>query len=92
MSHHHHHEDHHHHHSNDKPSSRTLTTEEKLATLLDHWVQHNHDHAKTYRDWGSRAQAEKLDEVAHLLEEAARMTDKISAVFNTAADALKSKS
>ena len=36
------------------------------------------------------AKSKNLDEVAHLLEKAARMTEEISKVFNTAAGSLKS--
>lgn len=83
----------HHHHKDvtHQASSDTLSLEEKLTKLLDHWVHHNHDHAKTYRDWSSQAKAIDLNEVARLLEEAALLTDKISAKFDTAANLLKSK-
>ena len=89
MSHHHHHHGDHHHSSDHQESSDTLSLEEKLTKLLDHWIQHNDDHAKNYRDWGSKAKAKELDEVARLLEEAAQMTEKISEVFSAAATTLK---
>jgi hypothetical protein len=91
MSHHCHHHGDRHNSCNRQESSDTLSLEEKLSKLLDHWVHHNDDHALNYRDWGSKAKVKGLDEVARLLEEAAQMTEKVSEVFNTAAATLKSK-
>lgn len=90
MSHHHHHHHHEHHHAEDQNKTESMSLEEKLAKLLDHWIGHNGDHAQTYRDWGDRAKNENLDDVARLLEEAAGMTEKISDIFNAAAESLKS--
>jgi hypothetical protein len=69
--------------------SDSLSLEEKLSKLFDHWIQHNDDHAKTYRAWGSKAKHQKLDEIARLLEEAAQITEKINTVLSTAAANLK---
>ena len=90
MSHHRHHHGDHHHSCNHQESSDTLSLEEKLSKLLDHWVQHNDDHAVNYRNWGSKAKVKGLDEVARLLEEAAQMTEKTGEVFKAAAATLKS--
>jgi hypothetical protein len=75
--------------STHQTSSDTLSLEEKLSKLFDHWIQHNDDHAKTYRAWGSKAKHQKLDEIACLLEEAAQITEKINTVLSTAATNLK---
>ncbi|MGD9210603.1 MAG: hypothetical protein PVI90_07495 [Desulfobacteraceae bacterium] len=88
---HHHHSNEHHHHHHHSPPSSTLSLEEKLSKLLDHWVHHNDDHAENYRDWGAQAKTAQHDEVARLLEEAAQMTEKISEKFAEAADKLKSQ-
>ena len=88
-----HHDKNHHHHHEVQPqsSSKTLSPEEKLAKLLDHWVRHNEDHAQTYRDWGGQAKEIKLEKVAQLLEEAAQMTEQISERFIDAAAILKTQ-
>ena len=86
MSHHHHH--HHHDHGSDHQDATpagTLSFEEKMSRLLEHWVGHNDDHAQNYRDWAAQAKDNQLTEVAGLLEEAARMTDEISEKFKAAA-------
>lgn len=67
MSHHHH--DHHH-------TEEEMPFSEKIEKLLQHWIKHNVDHAKTYRDWKVKAEHEHLIKIAGILEEAAStMTD-----------------
>ncbi len=90
MSHHHDHERKHHHehshkHEHDHGTPGSLSFNEKMVKLLDHWVRHNDDHASNYRDWAAKAKAENLPETAALLEEAADMTRQISEKFETAA-------
>ena len=67
--------DHHHHHHEDAPA--TLSFEEKMIKLLDHWTKHNADHAASYRDWAARAGENGMAQVASLLADAAAMTDSI---------------
>ncbi len=62
-----------------------MSISEKLRKLLDHWIQHNDDHAANYRDWAARARAEGLDETAALLEQAAELTQATSEKFAAAA-------
>ncbi len=86
MTHHHHdHDDHDHH--DETPS--TLSFEEKMVKLLDHWVKHNQDHAASYRDWAAKAEAGGMGQVASLLEDAAAMTHKISEKFEEAAQLIQ---
>lgn len=82
MTHHHNH-DHDHHHDHDIQS--TLSFGEKMIKLLEHWIKHNNDHARTYRDWGRKAKEEGLSETASLLKEVAEMTDRITKKFEEAA-------
>ena len=93
MSHHHEHEhshtqehqhEHGHTHAHDHGTPGTLSFPEKMAKLLDHWIQHNNDHASDYRSWAAKATAENLPEAAALLEEAADMTRQISEKFEAA--------
>lgn len=76
----------HHHHHHDAES--TLTFEEKLDKLLDHWIKHNVDHAATYRDWKSKIESAGLETVAQHLEKAATMTEEMNSVFEAAKAAL----
>jgi hypothetical protein len=61
-----------------------LSLEAKLDRLLTHWIDHNGDHANTYRDWAAQAEAHNLTEVAERLAKAADLTDEISRQFEAA--------
>ncbi len=89
--HHHHDHDHDHDHDHHHEIQSSLSFEEKLVKILEHWVRHNDDHAETYRNWAQRANAEKLSEVSELLEAAADMTAAISKKFEAAANLVKNK-
>ena len=52
-----------------------LSLEAKLDRLLSHWIDHNADHAKTYRDWAAQADAHDLAEVGLRLQKAAELTE-----------------
>ena len=76
---------HHHHHNHDHEIVSTLSFDEKMIKLLEHWVKHNDDHAETYRDWAKKAKEKNMDEAGSLLEDAAEMTLEISKKFEEAA-------
>lgn len=78
MTHHHDH-DHHHHHG-----TTEMTFEEKLSKLLEHWCQHNADHAKTYNQWAEKVKQNHMGSVAALIEEAAEMNLEINKKFEQA--------
>ncbi|QTA92129.1 hypothetical protein [Desulfonema magnum] len=95
MSHHHdhdhhdhHHHDHHHHHHEHQSE---LSFEEKMTKLLEHWVNHNDDHAQNYRDWAEKANENNMAKVSDLLKDAADMTLEISKKFEQATEIMKSK-
>jgi hypothetical protein len=67
-----------------------MSTKEKLAKLLDHWMQHSEEHAKSYELWAQRAASEGLSEVAALLEKAAGKTRAADEDFKAAVKALAS--
>lgn len=74
-----HHHDHHHHHA-----ASELSFDEKMMKLLEHWVKHNDDHAKSYREWAVKASDSGFEEAGGLLQEAAELTMKISEKFKEA--------
>jgi len=76
---------HHHHHDHDHEIVSTLSFDENMIKLLEHWVKHNDDHAETYRDWAKKAKEKNMDEAGSLLEDAAEMTLEISKKFEEAA-------
>ncbi len=83
MSHHHHdRDDHQHPHEHGRPAE--LSFDEKLVKLLEHWIRHNRDHAKTYSDWAGKAAVESKGEVSVLLSEAVSLTLDLNRRFEKA--------
>ncbi len=58
---------HHHHHSRAEHTQSTLPEKEKLKKVVDHWIQHNIEHARSYTDWAQRADQLGQKEVAEIL-------------------------
>ena len=88
MTHHHHNHDHHRHSHDESPE---MSMEEKLAKLLEHWMQHGEEHAKTYELWAERAKSHGISQVDFLLEKAAEKTRAIDEDFKAALATLKKK-
>lgn len=72
------------HHHHDHEIHSTLSFDEKMVKLLKHWIKHNDDHARTYRDWAQKAKEKKKSKAALMLEDAAEMTLSISKKFELA--------
>ena len=49
---------------------------ERLKVLLKHWVQHNTEHAREFRDWANRAQSLGQAAVAENIMQAAEQVDR----------------
>ena len=73
---------HHHHHGHETKSA--LSFDEKMIKLLEHWIKHNEDHARTYRDWAQKAKEKNKNDAAQLLEDAAEMTLLVNKKFESA--------
>ncbi len=73
---------HHHHHEHEIKSD--LSFQEKMVTLLEHWIKHNAEHADNYQNWALKAKDAKMEEVSSLLEDAASLTLDISTKFKKA--------
>jgi rubrerythrin len=56
----------------------------KLAKLLQYWIKHNEEHARTYLEWSNKADSEGLRDVAGLLQEASEKTMSINEFFEKA--------
>lgn len=85
-----HHHDHDHDHAHAHGHSHAheggaLSFEDKMEKLLDHWIQHNADHAATYREWAARAEENGNGPLAEKLNEAARASLSINETFESAA-------
>ncbi len=57
---------------------------QKLKHLIEHWKEHNEEHAQTYLEWSKRADAAGKGEVAALLRELAEETLKMTTLFEKA--------
>ena len=78
-----------HHHDHSHETDPELPFAEKLGKILEHWLKHNEDHAKTYRAWAGRARENGMTSAADHLEAAARKTLEIGNTFQAARDAVK---
>ena len=71
---HHSHEKHHEEHPHDhEPAKKAdeLPEKDKLRKMVEHWISHNEDHARSYRLWASRARDAGYLEPGGILEEVA---------------------
>ena len=68
----------------------SLTFDEKLVKLLEHWIKHNLDHADNYNKWAKDVKENNIDgTVSELLKEAADLTLAINDKFTEAINRLK---
>ena len=74
------------HHTHD--ASHEMSIEEKISTLLNHWIDHNNSHMETYRSWAQKAEEASLAEVAVLLKETAEASGTITKKLETALKAI----
>ena len=52
-------------------STGALSDRDKIVKMVEHWIHHNGEHERSYRDWAVRAKKIGLDEVDLLLQKAA---------------------
>ncbi len=56
---------------------------EKLRTLLHHWMEHNDEHARTYRDWAEKTSPIN-GELSGVLNQLYLETKKLKGLFEDA--------
>lgn len=56
----------------------------KLQHLLEHWAEHNIEHARTYLDWSKKAKALGKSELSAILGQIADETEKLDGLFKKA--------
>ncbi|MBI5026088.1 MAG: ABC transporter ATP-binding protein [Nitrospirae bacterium] len=69
-----------------------MTDLEKLKKLLEHWMQHNTEHAKTYTEWAGKAEAMGENELAKTLKEIADETARMEKLFQKAKKVMNHRS
>ena len=65
-----HHETHKHGHEPEK-SEDAVPEIVKLRKMVEHWISHNEEHARSYRLWAGRAREAGCEEPGRILEEIA---------------------
>ncbi|MDP2278294.1 MAG: ABC transporter ATP-binding protein [Nitrospirota bacterium] len=66
-----------------------MTELDKLKKLLEHWAEHNEEHAKTYLEWAEKAAASCDNELSSILKEIAENTKKMDGLFEKAKKAVR---
>ena len=74
-----------------KTMSLEKTEIEKLKILLEHWREHNREHADTYLEWAEKAKTSGAADIAGMLQEIAVETKKMNALFERAKKALEGR-
>ncbi len=83
--HHDHGHDHHHDHGHDHDDGASEPGfEEKMTTLIRHWIAHNDSHGRNYQAWAGKAQSHNLEDVARFLKEAGNLSDRITRALENA--------
>ncbi len=67
------------------------TEMEKLRVLIEHWAEHNHEHADTYMQWAEKVKASGDTNLYEMLREIAVETKKMNALFDKAREAVDEK-
>ncbi|MBI4698464.1 MAG: hypothetical protein HY758_06015 [Nitrospirae bacterium] len=57
---------------------------DKLKHLIEHWMEHNEDHVKTYAEWALKAESMGKKELSAVLREIAEDNKKLEALFKKA--------
>jgi rubrerythrin len=61
-----------------------MTELEKLKHLLEHWIEHNDAHVKTYNEWALKAESLGEKELSDILRQAADESRKMEGLFKEA--------
>ncbi|MFO7751065.1 MAG: hypothetical protein R6V54_13330 [Desulfobacteraceae bacterium] len=89
MTHHHHHHDDDNHSSTGHGHQDPLSFNDKIAKLLEHWIDHNNSHRDNYLSWAGKAEEEALSRAASLLKEAALASDTVTEKLEAALKTIK---
>lgn len=81
----------HHHEHDHTPNGAPLSFAEKASRLIQHWIQHNTEHAASYRQWAEEFRRHQLGEAAQALATAADATARIDQALREAAARIDSE-
>jgi hypothetical protein len=66
----------------------TMDELEKLSKLLQHWMEHNDEHAEAYLDWSKKASSLGNKDLSSILKQISIETKKLNELFIKAIKAL----
>ncbi|MCK4451529.1 MAG: hypothetical protein KAW49_15435 [Anaerolineae bacterium] len=61
----------------------------KLRVLLPHWIEHNEEHAESFREWAGKAREMGLEAVAKQIETAVKRMDTCNETLAAAIEELQ---
>lgn len=61
-----------------------MNEKERLKKLLVHWLEHNNEHAATYREWAQKMAKEGDEELSRLLMKLGDEVSMLNAIFEEA--------
>jgi hypothetical protein len=85
----HHHDYEHTGHTHAEEKGATPDDLAKLRILLPHWIEHNDEHATSFREWAERARDLGQEETARRIEEAVEQMATCNQAFTAALEALE---
>ena len=65
-----------------------MTELEKLKHLLEHWIEHNKAHAKTYNEWAAKAESLGEKNLAEMLKQITEESKKLEELFEKALESV----
>jgi hypothetical protein len=57
---------------------------EKIGVLIDHWREHNKEHAESYMDWAAKASDEGNEELSRILTKLSLESKRLNRLFQAA--------
>lgn len=66
-----------------------MTELEKLKHLLEHWIEHNDAHVKSYNEWADKAEAIGEKVLSEILRDIATESKRLEELFEKAIRSIK---
>lgn len=76
-------------HAHSDNEGASLSFEEKLVKLLEHWIIHNKEHNENYKKWSDAAADHGYNNISALIEEAADISLNLNKRFEQALTIMK---
>jgi len=61
-----------------------MTELEKIGALIDHWQEHNNEHAELYMDWAAKTSSLGRQELSRILIRLALESRRLNRLFQAA--------